>query len=368
MFALPERISLPAQTTAALRQAIAEGTWDTYLPSERRLAEVFQVSRPTIRIALRSLAKDGWLEIRHGRRNRILRRPKGRGAAARRLVGIVTHQPIYSIPHAYYQGVSEMLKQLATHGLSTEIILLKPMKAKAQANKLELFVRQYRPLCWILLSVNRNVQQWFADRSIPALVLGSCHIGIKLPSLDIDNRSVCRHAAGIFLRHGHRTMALLVRNSGLAGDLASEQGFAEGASRHAGSDPARAIIIRHEGTARNITAKLDAVFRSSDPPTALLVGTAWDLFTVMVYLLQHGLAVPNQVSLVARVQDQLYLAAYPAIAHYRFGTEVYVQRLCRLILKLISHGALPAKPSLIFPAYYEGGSVKAIPASDRPAD
>ena len=43
----------------------------TNLPSERELAVDLQVTRPTLREVLQRLARDGWLDIRHGRSTRI---------------------------------------------------------------------------------------------------------------------------------------------------------------------------------------------------------------------------------------------------------------------------------------------------------
>lgn len=41
------------------------------LPAERELAALLGVTRPTLREALQRLARDGWIEIRHGRQTRV---------------------------------------------------------------------------------------------------------------------------------------------------------------------------------------------------------------------------------------------------------------------------------------------------------
>ena len=72
---LPKRLSLSSQAADALRKAIAGNAWPEFLPSERRLCQLLQVSRPTVRTALGLLAQEGLIEIHHGRRHQLLTRP-----------------------------------------------------------------------------------------------------------------------------------------------------------------------------------------------------------------------------------------------------------------------------------------------------
>ena len=44
---------------------------DSSLPAERELAAALGVTRPTLREALQRLARDGWIEIRHGKPTRV---------------------------------------------------------------------------------------------------------------------------------------------------------------------------------------------------------------------------------------------------------------------------------------------------------
>ncbi len=359
-FDIPKRRSLAAQAADSISKAIADGTWREYLPSERRLCELLRVSRPTIRTALRVLADTGLLEIRQGRRNRLLTQPRRQSHRSQsRLIGLVTPVPISRLGVDTFRLFSEMRAHLSEHGFTTEVLVCQAHSARAQRRKLEEFVRQNRVLCCVLLSVSKDLQQWFTDHSVPALVLGSCHDEVKLPSLDLDYRSVCRHAGGIFLSKGHRRMALVVPHSGVAGDLASEAGFMESIQLNRHID-ARASIVRHNGTAQSISTKLDALFNSAHAPTALLVAKPQHVFIVILYLLKRGLTVPDTVSFIARDHDHIFETVSPPIAHYTLSEDTFPHRLSRLMLQMVSHGNLEAESNLIFPKYFPGGTVKQL--------
>lgn len=356
---LPRRHSLSAQTADAIRKGIAETTWQEFLPSERRLCELFQVSRPTVRTALRKLAEGGVISIQHGRRNRILAAGRSPAAPRSRRVVLVSHQPISHTTLAAYQGISEMRAQLAEHGFTIEVLVCPPGSFGSQRRKLESYLRQNRVLCFVLLSLARELQEWFAQHAVPALVLGSCHPAVKLPSLDVDYRAVCRHAAGVLRGKGHRRIAFLVPNSHVAGDLVSEEGFRDGAARRSPGADHAAVVVRHNGSPANLNATLDTLFASAVPPTALLVAKPQHVFGVMMYLLRHGHRVPEAVSLIARDHDQLF---ENLIAHYRFEGEAFAQRLSRLMLQMVGQGRLPAEASLILPRYVAGSTVRHLAA------
>ncbi|GAB2729838.1 GntR family transcriptional regulator [Kitasatospora kifunensis] len=61
--------ALHKQVANAMRTAIADGTWptDTQLPTETDLAELYGVSRPTVRLAVAALRSEGLLDVKQGR-------------------------------------------------------------------------------------------------------------------------------------------------------------------------------------------------------------------------------------------------------------------------------------------------------------
>jgi GntR family negative regulator for fad regulon and positive regulator of fabA len=66
-------IRLAELTETRLIEAILEGHFPigSNLPAERELASQLGVTRPTLREALQRLARDGWIDIHHGRNTRV---------------------------------------------------------------------------------------------------------------------------------------------------------------------------------------------------------------------------------------------------------------------------------------------------------
>src|SRR4051812_33328030 len=143
MLEIPRRISLSSQIASAIRKGIEDGVWDGTLPGERRLCELFQASRPTVHSAMRALAREGWFDIRPGRRNQLrargARRPR---PAAGRSVGIIVHEPFSHLGSILAQGLNEMRVHLAEQGFTTEVYVSPVHTPRAQTRGLESFLRQ----------------------------------------------------------------------------------------------------------------------------------------------------------------------------------------------------------------------------------
>lgn len=355
---IPRRTSLAALLSASIRNAIERNIWADFLPTERRLAEMFQASRPTLRVALHMLASEGLIEIIPGRGSRLLKRLVSPDAKTNRLVAVITAQPVSDLGLTY-QGVSEMRSHLAKLGFVTEEVHCRARGATAE-RYVEKYLQRNRVFCCVLLSVSERLQRWFSRHSVPALVLGSCHPSVKLPSLDFDNRSVCRHAVGVLAQRGHRRIALLSPDSDLAGDLVGEQGFLEAVADHKDLVTSECRIVHHAGTAASITHRLDTLLRSGAAPTGLLIANTDEVFIVLMYLLNRGVPVPERISLISRDYHRIYDILSPAVAHYKPEPGIFERKLSRLMLQMVSQGYLAPEPTLITPKFFAGGTIRTL--------
>ncbi|MBS0664796.1 MAG: substrate-binding domain-containing protein [Verrucomicrobia bacterium] len=352
---LPKRSLLFSEAAAALRRGLERGVWRHHLPSERRLAELLHVSRPTVRRALAIVAAEGLVALDGRRRLLTGERPVRRSLRGRRIL-IVTHQPSTEWPMATYQGIAEMQTYLARHGFECEIVACAGRRLSVELPRLAERIHRHGVSCALLVTVPRAVQEWFAQQPLPTLVVGSNHAAVALPSFDVDYFSVSRHAVGVLARQGHRRIALLQPATDYAGDLATEAGFLAATSPARPDGPA-GFLARHKGDPRSIEQQIGALLRSAHPPTALIVSRPTHCLTALVYLLRNGIAVPEQMSLISRDQDPLLRQVIPAVAYYAFDNDAETRRMARLILNLVDHQRLPMVANRILPQFVAGGSI-----------
>jgi len=203
MLQAARRVSLVAQVADILRQALDERRWTGALPAETALARQLQVSRMTLRGAVRILAQEKRLRVANGRRAQILAKPRTRTRRAAQVVGVVSPQPIDAGPRfgSYYETYRAKLQDAGVRvdfHFGTRFYGRRPQRALAA------FLRETKANLWVILASTVQLQHWFHAHGVPVILDGSCQPGISLPALDIDYRAVCRHAVGTLTGLGHR--------------------------------------------------------------------------------------------------------------------------------------------------------------------
>jgi LacI family transcriptional regulator len=356
---LPQRQSLVAQTVAFLNTQIENGEWRDWLPSERSLCELLQVSRNTLRAALAQMKKEGRIRAVHGAGNQILA-PAGTNPSRAGVhdVALLSPEPLERLRPNQSLWIDEMRALLSERGMRLRVFHGHHYFAANPGPALNKLVTRNPHGCWIVMLGNETVQRWFAKNDIPCILAGSPYPGLDLPFRDLDHRAMCRHAAGVLLGLGHRRIAMLTQKSRRAGDLESEAGFVEGVRQSRHSD-AEALVLHHEATVASAAHTLRRILKLQPAPTALLIVHPYYYLAVASRLAQSGVRIPADISLVSRDDDPFLSFLAPEPARYVASPHAMAKSLLRPVLELLEGNAVTQRASLIMPEFFRGESIAA---------
>lgn len=353
--ALPQRLSLVAQTVQSLREGIRAGHWQKHLPPERELSERLQVSRDTLRAALKELQRTGWIEVTQRQRGRIKPRRAAPGASAdKRAIAVLLPCSFLALPPPIAFMMDALRDKLTKADCSIEFHENPACFSAKPGRALEQMVQSKPDAVWVAIGSKAPMQQWFVQRQLPLLVVGSCGPGIALPSLDADHRSACRHAGGVLLRKGHRRIALVLPQGAYGGDADSEQGLREALEA---TPEARLRILSHDGTTAHLCSLLDAAMRSPNPPTAYVVARALHVLAVMMHLMRRGKRIPQDVAVISRDDDPFLQSTCPAVTRYAINPAQLARRVSMAARQLAETGTLEPKAIRLMPKYLPGETV-----------
>lgn len=359
MTLIPHR-TVASQIAAQLRVALEDGSWADWLPGERELTRTLQASRSSVHGALERLRAEGLIETIRGVGNRVRGRSLPRSRLPReRSVGLLIPQPIRGLRSWTTLWVEELKDLLLAEGCRLRVHEGRQFDRPNPSGALDRLVSQHAHEAWVLTLSSAATQRWFARRGLPCLVAGTAFPGVNLPHTDLDYRAVCRHAAGVLIRHGHRRIALLNRESRRAGDLDSEAGFLAGAPSSR-ADVATAVVW-HRDDVSSVARALAQLLDRRHPPTGLVVSNAYAYLATATLLAQRGLRIPHDLSLISRNDDPFLAAMAPAPARYVASPSGFATKLLRPLLQLLDGERIARPHSMLLPRFVPGGSIAPPP-------
>lgn len=362
MIKVVRRISLVAQVSDLLRENIQSGRWPSHLPGQRVLSRQLQVSCRTLRSAVKVLAREGRLAVAHGRPTRVLRSGRPRGRSSLRVVRLLVSQPMHDLAQINLYRFGELRRCLMEAGYTIEVHVDPASLHRHPLRGLEALVRENPAACWVLHISKIEVQRWFVDRGIAAVVSKSSHAGVDLPSVDVDYRALGHHAAGLFLGLGHLRVALILLQAHPANELAIKEGFLAGFQRP--RRPGSGVVVaQHDSSAKGVCAAVAGALREGGRTTGMFVPGTGYAFAAMGYLARSGFRIPEELSLATQVADSPIIQyAFPSLAHYRVDWDLFARKLTQLVIRVVGAGVPEPCHVRLLPEFVAGDSLARVPA------
>lgn len=354
---MPQRGSLVAECTRVMCLRIEAGEWKDHLPGERRLADLLQVGRDTVRLTLAELEHEGWLEPAvAGKRRRVAVgcRQSAAGEAKRLSIGMLSPHRLERLSQPMLLEVDHIRRALADKGGSFEVYAPGWFESTRPGSRMADFLAGERRAAWILHRSSRPMQQWFAEAKVPCLVRGTPYEGIPLPFLDIDWQATARHAAGMLWRLGHRRIGIVTPPDRLRGVEAAVKGAGE-----INEGDFVVVEVPENGTTTGIERVFLRTMRLRNRPTALITTRARQVATLFGCAARAGLRVPEDLSFVSLAREPFLDYLVPEVSGYLSDPAMVAKQVIRRLEQLVAGNISPGGNPWMVPKLVKGGSLAA---------
>lgn len=344
----------------AVLDAISDGKFGECLPGERRLSEMLGVSRPTLRLALAKLARQGVIHVEKGKRTRVkLPDTVTETGPVRQPDRVVMLSP-YSLAD-FSSGTllrfDLFRTKLEESGMFMEFRVCPWIAKLGQEVNLRNFTRHESPALWVLVSAHPEVQTWFAEQKLPCMTFGLPAPDVDIPGIDECMAETVSHAFARLRSAGHETLriALINPDQDVPTHRACDRAFVE-----AGGLPQH--IFKHPPTLPEMRKRIGEI--SARILACGITGVIVDWpDAVMLFLTHNGIvegrAIPREMSLVALRGDYAFECMLPAVTRYDRSAERYASALLRLALQVVKGVSGKRKLLRVFPDFVSGATVEA---------
>ncbi len=101
---------------------------------------------------------------------------------------------------------------------------------------------------------------------------------------------------------------------------------------------------------------LDSSFQLT-PPTAIIIGSGPTYIATLHFLLNRGIKVPKDLSLIVTAEDPGFYLCEPSVSHIRWkNSHLIVNRIVRWVSN-ISEGKEDTRQTMIEAEFFEGGTI-----------
>jgi DNA-binding LacI/PurR family transcriptional regulator/biotin operon repressor len=341
---------------AAIKSNIAKGVWAHSLPSERQLTDQYQISRGTLRYALKNLQEDGIIKAVAGSGYLITKQLKPEPKMPSSIsIGILIGSLQGAVEARSTPWIPALQQRVAKRGWNLHLHEGIPEISRSPESGLRKLFKTTNHSCWLLVRCREQVQKTFDKQGIPAIICGSPYDGIELPNIDLNYQAIGRHAAGLLLSKGHRRIGYVRSRNLFPGDEECYKSFKETISKS--TTRASIKLIRYSNDYYNYAQTLKQVKDRENPLTALFIDSPFQFLSIFTQALQAGIKIPEELSLISRHESDFLNHLKPTPACYEFNARERAHKIHQALEARIQGDTLRHHQTLLIPEYLAGESV-----------
>ena len=327
-----------------LKERIAAGEWqpDERLPNEWELARQYKVAYMTIRHAMGKLVAEGYVH-----------RAKGRGTfvSANRqnsqsVLGMVLPGGWHSIDPFYFPPlVCGFIDYAAEHGFK----VLTTTRAEPTLEYQHLRDLKVRAVACVLIDKQdtREVEV-LANYGLAVVAINHYHGRRRISWVAPDNFGGMREAARYLLQMGHRDILFFAGPADNIDAIERLRGF-RAAFREAGISLSHRAIIPGEFNETSGYRRMQMVLRRRSLPTAILAASDLAAIGAMHALLEAGVAVPEEVSVMGFGNFQIASYIHPTLTTVHLPLVKLGAETAEVLISLLTGEGLDKERTRLIP-------------------
>lgn len=352
MKSLPTRHRLANDAALFLKERIQNGLIHDVLPGEIFLKDSLGVSRETLRKALEMLCEEGWIEPAvKGRARRVKSPGKGREAAVTDLLPVTFLVDYETWGQRRSIDMKGIENQLLLQGRELNYLQTSILRSHNPTQRLKKLVASHPSAAWIIRLGTPEVQRWFEEQGIPAMVYGDLAQGVNLPHVTFDWGAATFHAGIQLVRRGHRHIALMIPSLKSPAYPVIRKNLENALNTVGGGLIANCLGVP---SPEMVAENLEKIFLKKERPTALVLTRASSVISCYSWLLARGISVPRDLSIISLPNETWFAGFIPPICHYRPDNGRTSHAIAAQVMDLVNSGSV-AHPSVSVPLEYMGG-------------
>lgn len=326
-----KRLTLSEHVAEVLSDGLRKGQWAGRIPGVRVLAKELNVSRDTIRDALRLLETKQVLSHSGAGRSRLIAAHVEEDSNRVVRVGVLLPGPL-ELDNRHTNELILASRQ-AIEAIGHVCFIGEKTARGFGFNPRS--IRRYMETCnadaWIVYSGRRELLETVSGAPFPVFALGGDSMGLGLASSRANLKPAIDDCVDTLVNQGHRRIVLISPDKWrLPRPNSSATAFLDRLRHHGLPADTNYNLPAWDHTPSGLNSLLKSLYFAT-PPTALLVLEPECVGPVMIFLAERGLRVPDHVSIVNILPDPMQAFYACTLAHVRWPLDPHVKSITRWV-------------------------------------
>jgi biotin operon repressor len=317
-------LSASEQVAAHLRNEMLQGSLSGTMPGANRLATELGINHKTVETAMRQLEEEGLLVSLGRGIPRRIKLPRGTKTEEAMKIAFLDYDD-QDKQQDYMIHLHHRLAEAGHHSFYHPQSLI---KLGMKASRLRKMVKNTEAGAWVVGAGSSEVLRWFSEQTVPAFALFGRMNGLPMAGTKPDKIPPLTDATRQLIALGHRRISLLAQTGRRLPEPGnSERVFLKELESH-GIPTSTYNLPDWDDNIEGFHQALEALFQAT-PPTALILDEAHLLIAAQQFLLNRGLRVPQDVSVICTDYDPHFDWCKPSIAHIHWDTRPVINRVVK---------------------------------------
>ena len=338
------------QVAVYLREQLLKGHWSGTMPGTPALAKELKIAPKTIGLALQHLEQKGLVVGQGQGRPRKIMLPKGHVSPSFRVALL----DINADPRD-----PRLTKDLerAPYTIITHPKTLSDLKFDLR--RIKRHVKAIEADAWIVYAGSREVLEWFSRQPFPTFAMFGFMSKLPIAGAGPDSTSGYIDTVHQLVALGHQRIVMLTpKHTRLPEpavlaflDCLEAEGISTGSYNLPDWD---------DGDELGLHTMLDSLFKLT-PPTVLIINDKVTFCAVLQFLVERGIRVPEDVSLICHELIDSFIWCEQAIAYIQWDWALVSRRL-RNWMKNASQGKKDTRQNFVNSSFVPGRTLGPPPA------
>jgi DNA-binding LacI/PurR family transcriptional regulator len=269
---------------------------------------------------------------------------------------------LYEMEERFQSPEAELQLALRQAGFDAEFAAKSQQDLDLDPGRVADFVRQIPCDAWIVFAGSNEILKWFSQQGYPTLGIFGIFTNLTIAGVGPSHLEALKKCIHELARLGHQRISMFSRKERRKPTPGPAENIFINALEKKELPVTEHTLPDWKESLSGFRACLESLFRCPSPPTAIIFQEPELVMAALQFFAQHGIEIPDHVSMFCTGYDPRFEWSVPCIAHSHWEYKDVVDRALNWAQR-VSCGGVDKEIEIMKGKFVAGGTIAPPPSN-----